>query len=273
MTYPWSDLKFWQSGEFQLVRERLDDERKAGFSVNPDRTSLFKALSATPLGEVKVVCLGQDPYPEPRYATGLAFSIPETIDPADFPASLRTIFKEYVRDLGYPSPSHGNLSRWAAGGVLLWNTIPSCRAGKSLSHDWRDGVWDYLTREIIERCDDKGVVFVFVGAVAKRHLGSVKNSPIIQVSHPSPRGQLNTKSPFVGSRLFTTINDKLREIGLEPVDWRLDDPPGSQEGGPRGEVLRGPGIHGKVPRILENITGADCGPLYHTGKVDPRKRS
>src|SRR6266540_2138586 len=145
MTYTWLDLKFWNSGEFELTRERIDDDIRAGLGVNPSRRNMFKALSLTPLGETKVVILGQDPYPAAGYATGLAFSVPRELDPGDFPPTLRAIFAEYSRDLGYPSPSHGDLVPWSTQGVLLWNTIPSCRTGKSLSHDWPDGCWDFLT--------------------------------------------------------------------------------------------------------------------------------
>lgn len=255
MTYPWSDLNFWNSGEFQVCRERIDDDIRNGHGVVPSKASMFRALSATPLRETKVVILGQDPYPNAGHATGLAFSIPPELGPGDFPPTLRAIFAEYSRDLGYPSPAHGDLTKWAEEGVLLWNTIPSCRAGKSLSHDWPDGCWDFLTREIIRRCDDQGVVFAFLGAIAKRHLHEVKASPVIQTSHPSPRGSLNSKTPFVGSRLFSTINAKLVEIGHTPVDWRLDDNPGQLS---RRDVSGRHASDGKG-RLLVNETGVSLG--------------
>lgn len=257
MTYPWSDMQFWNSGEFQLARERIDDDIRHGYGVVPSKRSMFRALSLTPLRETKVVILGQDPYPSAGHATGLAFSIPAELDAGDFPPTLRAIFAEYSRDLGYPSPTHGDLTKWAKEGVLLWNTIPSCRAGKSLSHDWPDGCWDYLTREIIRRCDDQGVVFAFLGAVAKRHLHEVSTSPVIQTSHPSPRGSLNSKTPFVGSRLFSTINAKLVEIGHTPVDWRLDGISEQRSGGHDHRRSSDDGAH----RVLVNETGHDLGDL------------
>ncbi len=255
MTYPWSDLHFWQSGEFQLAKERIDDDIRHGHGVVPSKSRMFAALSATPLRETKAVILGQDPYPGAGHATGMAFSVPRELEPGDFPPTLRTVFSEYSRDLGYPSPGNGDLSKWAAEGVLLWNTIPSCRTGKSLSHDWPDGCWDYLTREIIRRCDEQGVVFAFLGAVAKRHLSEVKASPVIQTSHPSPRGSLNSRTPFVGSRLFSTINAKLNEIGLEPIDWRLDGISEQRPGGDDAGRSSGDGTH----KVLNNQSGISLG--------------
>jgi len=162
----------------------------------------------------------QDPYPERKYCTGLAFSIPEELG-GEFPPTLLSILKEYSSDLRLPIPSYGSLERWAKAGVLLWNAVPSCGTGKSLSHDWTE--WSYLTSEIIQSLSQRGIVFVFLGSVAKRYMDLVSplNNEILQTSHPSPRGSLNSKTPFVGSRLFSTINDKLISNGLDPIDWRL----------------------------------------------------
>lgn len=222
---PWS-LDYWQSGEYQVAREKLDDEEKAGFTVNPPRKSMFEALRRVPQRDVRVAIIGQDPYPDSRMATGMAFSIPHEFGSREFPATLRSIFAEYVSDLGYNSPNHGDLSKWAAQGVLLWNAIPSCRAGVSLSHDWPGQEWSYLTREIVRRLSTQGVVFAFLGSVARRYTKDVEPSHgavILETSHPSPRGNLNSRNPFRGSRLFSTINAKLVENGIEPIDWRIDD--------------------------------------------------
>lgn len=252
MTNVWG-LDFWQSGEYQVVRENLDDDEKAGFTINPPRKSLFKALSVTPQRMVRVAIIGQDPYPETRFATGLAFSIPESVPATEFPPTLRCIFDEYESDTGYPRPTSGDLSKWADQGVLLWNAIPSCRAGASLSHDWPGREWDYLTREIVRRLSSQSIVFAFLGGTARRFVDAVEEdsgSVVIQTSHPSPRGSLNSKTPFRGSRLFTTINDKLCGLGIPPIDWRLDDSSGE------GKLQR-PGVVGGS--VLPNITGADLG--------------
>lgn len=217
----WTDLEYWRSGEWQVVEERLNDFDLTGSCYNPERQFLFAALDATPMEKVKVVLLGQDPYPGGKYACGLAFSIPKTVQ--SHPPTLQTILQEYVDDLHYPYPKNGSLEKWAAQGVLLWNAIPTCETGKSLSHDWIE--WSYLTKEIIQQLSQKGsIVFVFLGGVARRYVQYVdtNRNDVIETSHPSPRGNLSSKSPFSGSRLFSTINQKLNGRGKEAIDWKLD---------------------------------------------------
>lgn len=221
MKYPWPDLKFWETGECQVVMERLSDLRKARKVHNPSRENLFRALQLTPFDKVKVVICGQDPYPDSRYATGLAFSIPPECK--DWPPTLTNLLKEYSSDLFLPEPGTGDLSKWAAEGVLLWNVIPSCLAGASMSHEWNE--WADLTVEILKKLSDKpqkDVVFCFLGGVARGYVTYVDDqNDIIQCSHPSPRGSLKAKDPFIGSRIFSTINDKLVAQGVSPINWRL----------------------------------------------------
>jgi uracil-DNA glycosylase len=250
MTLPWN-LNYWNTGEYQVVREKLDDEIDKGYQINPDRKSMFRALTLTPEKSVRVVIVGQDPYPSHAFATGVAFSIPSDVPAREWPPTLKTFITEYCQDLGYDSPCSGNLEAWSSQGVLLWNAIPSCREGVSLSHDWPGNEWAGCTAEIIERLNPRGIVFAFLGGVARRFADLVQPpSTAILTSHPSPRGSRNSKTPFTGSRLFSTINIKLVSLGLEPIDWRLDgsaskkDVPGSVMGG---------------SRLLANITGADLG--------------
>lgn len=219
------ELDYFNSGEWQVVDERLKDLEKANKPVNegynPGRSQLFSALRATPMGEVRVCILGQDPYPESKYATGLAFSIPGGIESTDWPPTLRTLLREYSTDLRRPLPSSGSLGAWAERGCLLWNAIPSCGLGKSLSHDWSE--WEPLTKEILRRLSDRGgVVYALLGQVARRYLADidVTRNSVVLTSHPSPRGS-HSKTPFVGSRIFSTINDKLTDMGCEPMDWLL----------------------------------------------------
>lgn len=224
MNYPWAELNFWKSGEFQAIRERINDLVAQGVNINPDRKAWFSALARTPRASTKVVLLGQDPYPNKAFATGYAFSVPETIPIAQCPPTLLNIFKEYGNDLGYPAPNNGCLLPWADRGVLLWNTIPTCTAGKSLSHDW--GEWTYLTKEIFDLLNPQGVVYVLMGSKAAaydRYIDDTK-SKVIYTSHPSPLAYVGGKMPknsFLGSRMFTTVNAKLHELGKEPMDWRL----------------------------------------------------
>jgi uracil-DNA glycosylase len=219
------DLKYFETGEWQVCDERLKDLEKVslpGFpGYNPGRKHLFEALRRTPSSEVKVAIIGQDPYPDKRFATGLAFSIPGDYLPADWPPTLKTFLGEYSSDLRLPLPDRGDLGRWASAGVLLWNVIPSVSRAGPMSHDWRE--YEGLTREIIGVLSKKGVVFAFLGQVARRYVSGIdlRNNHILTTSHPSPRGSINSRTPFVGSRLFSTINDRLTDLGQSPIDWRL----------------------------------------------------
>lgn len=225
--FDWPQLKFWQSGEWQVVQERLDDFEKDGKLFNPRRELLFAALDATPFPKVKVVICGQDPYPDWFMASGVAFSIPNGTIPKgqQLPPTLDTIYEEYCSDLHYPRPGGTSLMAWADRGVLLWNAIPTCATGKSLSHDWPE--WHELTREIVERLSDAhDIVFVFMGQIAQRFTKYVdeKHNTVLRTCHPSPRAHLFSHAPFLGSRIFSTINSKLvQDHRKDPVDWSLEE--------------------------------------------------
>lgn len=249
MRYPWS-LNYWKSGEWQVVNERLHDmERDHGHiskrdggqhRYNPCRRDLFRALSLVPEASVKAVILGQDPYPDARYSTGVAFSIPEDIEAKDFPPTLRTLLQEYSADLDSPIPRHGNLERWCQEGVLLWNVLPSCTQGMSFSHDWDE--YSYLTTEILTRLSSTGgIVFCFLGAVARRYVDCVDTTKNVSLvtSHPSPRGSLTSKTPFTGSKIFSTINRHLVDLGQNPIDWELKDAGVSEAAVQGSNLVRG----------------------------------
>lgn len=205
----WNNLEYWKTGEWQVVMERLDDLRKSGRQYNPSRAKLFEALRVCPYDSCRVAIIGQDPYPDERYATGIAFDVGEAKPP--YPASLCNIFNELSSDLDIPVPSSGNLRPWCDQGVLLWNAYPSCLKGKPGSHHWCE--WEYLTREILEKLDGKAVI-VALGSIARSFLDVVHESPILSTSHPSPLG---VKHGFEGSRIFSRINALLEK----PIDWRL----------------------------------------------------
>ncbi len=220
-------LKFFSSGEWDVVDERLKDlekiNRPYSDGYNPGRALLFESLRRIPLGEVRVCIIGQDPYPTRAHATGIAFSVPSSIQEADYPVTLKNFIREYRSDLGYPMPSSGDLSALSDRGVLLWNAIPSCRSGSSLSHDWRGNEWGLLTSEVVSLLSARGTTFALLGQVARRHLSEIDltNNNVVVTSHPSPRGNLSSRTPFLGSRLFSTINAKLVDNGASPIDWRL----------------------------------------------------
>ncbi len=216
------NLDYWKSEDWRTVQDRLMKLEAKGVTVCPGLSRIDHCLHDVPLSSVRVVIVGQDPYPDPRFATGHAFSIPSHFRPREFPLTLREIFKEYCNDLGYPSPVSGSLQRWYSQGVLLWNAIPTCEACKSLSHEWRE--YDSLTREVLRRTSNRGLVFCFLGAKARRYVEDISddNNAILQLGHPSPRGRISARIPFQGSRMFSTINGLLNEQGLQPIDWRLD---------------------------------------------------
>lgn len=264
MTHPWPDLKWWNSGERQAAEEKYDDLVKAGVDVYPRRRSLYAALSRTSLAETRAIIIGQDPYPGRAkdgtpYATGVAFECPRSVPRTDFPSTLRIIFNEYCSDLGLEAPSSGDLSHWTKQGVLLWNSIPCVQSGHPLSCDWIE--WRSLTAEIVDRLNERGgVVFVCLGAVARSFVEEVdrERNRIIVTSHPSPRGIRSSKSPFTGSRAFSTCNARLVELGQTPINWRLDDVDSTSTSNGIPSVVGG-------GNVLPNITGADLGGLKKQG--------
>lgn len=188
----------------------------------PQQNHVWTALALTPLASLKVVILGQDPYPTPGNAHGLAFSVLPDVRP--LPASLKNIYKELVSDVGFEAPSHGYLEQWAKRGVLLLNTVLTVEPGAPQSHakiGWEE-VTDQLLRSVAAQ--KEGVVFVLWGksAQAKKSLLNLflgKNKHrIFECAHPSP---LSAHKGFFGTRPFSTVNQWLVELGKEPVDWQL----------------------------------------------------
>ncbi|HQS00470.1 MULTISPECIES: uracil-DNA glycosylase [unclassified Polaromonas] len=179
----------------------------------------FRALALTPLADVEVVILGQDPYHGPGQAQGLAFSVPDGVKP---PPSLRNIFKELARDPAVAPEAHsgGSLERWASQGVLLLNTSLTVEEGQAASHA-RQG-WEELTDQLIAAVAAKPepVVFMLWGAHAQtkqalipaRHL-------VLTANHPSPLSALRPPKPFIGCGHFSAANDFLRSHGRRPVRW------------------------------------------------------
>lgn len=212
-------LKFFDTGEWQVIEERLRDRLDQGIVDNPDRGNIFAALDAVSPEEVKVVLLGQDPYPTSTLATGIAFSIPE--DAVKIPPTLLNIFKEYSSDLGHPFPSSGCLIPWCRQGVLLLNAIPTCEAGLPGSHrNWYE--WYCLTQEIVEKCNAEGhCVFVSLGSFAATFCVGLPADKYLHLSHPSPMAALKGNRPFLGSRMFSTVNAMLVKLGKDPIDWKL----------------------------------------------------
>lgn len=183
-------------------------------TIYPPAPDVFNALRLTPLSEVKVLILGQDPYHGPGQAHGLSFSVPEG---KPVPPSLQNIFKELEADLGVPPAPSGDLTRWAQQGVLLLNSVMTVRRGQPGSHAGRG--WEQFTDAVIRAANAKEgrVVFVLWGGYARRkaRLVTGQQHTIIQSAHPSPL----SAQKFLGSRPFGQVNVALEEAGATPVEW------------------------------------------------------
>ena len=165
-----------------------------------------------PLDDVKVVIVGQDPYPNPEYADGFAFSVREEVTP--FPASLINIFKELESDLGISLPPSGNLERWSAQGVMLINRTLTTTPGESHAHQ-RSG-WLDITASIIGEVACRGVVGILWGGNAHQLANLFDESSVIKSAHPSP---LSAYRGFFGSRPFSRANELLISRGVTPILW------------------------------------------------------
>jgi uracil-DNA glycosylase len=187
----------------------------------PARTDIWAALAHTPLESVRVVILGQDPYPTPGHAHGLAFSVQPDVRP--LPRSLSNIYKELQFDLGITPGTHGSLVSWSQQGVLLLNTVLTVEAHAAQSHA-KIG-WEEITDQIIRSiaAQTKHVVFVLWGKsaqVKKKLLAmylDMNQHRVFESAHPSP---LSAKK-FFGTRPFSTVNRWLEEMGKAPIDWTI----------------------------------------------------
>ena len=179
-------------------------------SFIPEQQSIFRALQIPP-NQVKVVIVGQDPYPNPKYAMGLAFSIPAGVAP--LPKSLKNIFTELNNDLGIDR-SDGDLSDWASQGVLLLNRSLTVESGKSDSHS--NLGWQDFTEKIIQAAANNGAVAILWGNEAQKVSNLFADSDVFNSAHPSP---LSAYRGFFDSKPFSKVNNRLQEKGLTPVKW------------------------------------------------------
>lgn len=214
----WQDqLDFFSSDEYARIMKFLEDERASGKSVLPAEDDVFNALKYTPFEAVKVVIIGQDPYPNKRHAHGLAFSIPK--ETTDIPQSLRNILKELEDDLGIKATG-GNLAKWAKQGVMLLNYTLTVEEGKSNSH--KSIGWNKLTKEIIQLINTRknNIVFLLWGRFAQNLCKNIDHEKhcIIESPHPSP---LSAYRGFFGSKPFSKTNEYLKKNKIGPIDWSL----------------------------------------------------
>ncbi|QEL15262.1 uracil-DNA glycosylase [Limnoglobus roseus] len=203
---------------FAKLQEFVAAERTE-HEVFPAADDVYNAFKYTPFDGVKVVLLGQDPYPTPGHAHGLCFSVRPGVA---LPASLRNIYKELESDLGIPPAKHGYLAAWAKQGVLMLNAVLTVRSGTPNSHANRG--WEKFTDAALKAVNAKTepVVFVLWGGYAgkKKVLIDANRHEIIQSAHPSP---LSAHNGFFGSKPFSKINAALTDFGHAPIDWKLPE--------------------------------------------------
>ena len=202
------------------LSKRLTDALQAGHTIYPPEP--FRALSLTPLREVRVVILGQDPYHGPGQAEGLSFSVAPGVR---LPPSLRNIFKELKQSLGVSPPADGSLVRWAKQGVLLLNTCFTVEAGQAASHA-RWG-WEVLSDQLVQTVaqSSKPVVFMLWGAQAQAKKGLIEAAGrsgrhlVLMANHPSPLSALRAPVPFMGCGHFAQANFFLAQSGEKTITW------------------------------------------------------
>jgi len=200
------------------LKNFLMEEKKLGKNILPKASLWFNALNSTPLDEVKVVILGQDPYPTVGHAHGLCFSALPKVKP--LPKSLINIYKELKEDLDIDNFHTPYLQPWAEQGVLLLNAVLTVEAGKSNSHVGQG--WEQFTDKIIEIINQncQNVVFILWGVYAQKKGISIDTSKhmIIKSAHPSP---LSAYRGFWGSKPFSRTNNYLKSVGKNEIDWRV----------------------------------------------------
>ncbi len=219
LTNHWNDLLLseFKKDYMMSLKDFLRSEKNQEKQIFPHSSLWFNALNSTAPDQVKVVILGQDPYPTPGHAHGLCFSVEKDVHP--IPKSLINIYKELKADLNIEN-EHGNLQNWADQGVLLLNSVLTVESGQANAHQGKG--WEIFTDRIISIVNDfeQPVVFVLWGAYAQKK-GSIINGNhhlVIRSPHPSP---LSAYRGFFGSQPFSKINTFLREHNQDEINWRV----------------------------------------------------
>ncbi|GLU45847.1 uracil-DNA glycosylase [Nocardiopsis ansamitocini] len=197
-----------QMGDF------LREEVSAGRTYLPAGENVLRAFQQ-PFDDVRVLLVGQDPYPTPGNAVGLSFSVAPD---SRLPGSLRNIFTEYTQDLGLPMPANGDLTPWTERGVLLLNRVLTVRPRSSGSH--RNKGWEAVTEQAIRALAERGkpMVSILWGRDARNLRPLMPNVPCVEATHPSP---MSAHNGFFGSKPFSKANALLEQQGAAPMDWRL----------------------------------------------------
>jgi uracil-DNA glycosylase len=211
----WADALEPVAGQIRAMGDFLRAEIAAGRGYLPAGDVVLRAFQQ-PFDDVRVLIVGQDPYPTPGHPVGLSFSVAPQVRP--LPGSLVNIFREYTTDLGFPTPANGDLTPWTERGVLLLNRVLTVQPGKPASH--RGAGWEVVTDQAIRAlaARDLPLVAILWGRDARSLVPLLDGVPRIESAHPSP---MSADRGFFGSRPFSRANQLLEERGAPPVDWRL----------------------------------------------------
>ncbi len=218
-SWKWPLSEFLLSDTMQQLRFFLQAEKQADKIIYPPNHLIFNALNTTPLHQVKVVIIGQDPYHGPAQAHGLSFSVPKGLA---LPPSLRNIFHELNTDLAIPVSKNGDLTAWAEQGVLLLNSVLTVEAGQPTSHKMQG--WEDFTDQVIDcvQQHNQHVVFILWGAYAQRKGQRIDPTQhlILKAAHPSPLSA--NRGGFFGCKVFSKTNHYLQQHDKPPIKWQLD---------------------------------------------------
>jgi len=211
----WSSALAPVGPQLERLGEFLRAEAVAGRSTLPADDLVLRAFHE-PLDDVRVLIIGQDPYPTPGHPIGLSFAVDQHVRP--LPRSLRNVYTELRDDLGIEPPPHGDLTPWSRHGVMLLNRVLTVQAGTAGSHRRRgwEAVTDHAIRALVAR--ERPLVAILWGKDAAQLRPLLGDTPVIESAHPSP---LSARRGFFGSRPFSRANDLLAVQGAEPVDWTL----------------------------------------------------
>ena len=211
----WAEALAPVAGDIAGMGDFLRAETAAGRPYLPAGAQVLRAFAA-PLEDVRVLIVGQDPYPTPGHPIGLSFAVDRHVRP--LPRSLQNIYRELRDDLGVTAPEHGDLSGWTRSGVLLLNRVLTVAPGAPASH--RGKGWERVTEHAIRTlvARDQPLVAILWGRDAAKLGPLLGDSGVVESAHPSP---LSASRGFFGSRPFSRANELLAERGAEPVDWAL----------------------------------------------------
>lgn len=211
----WAEALAPVEGNIYAMGDFLRAELAAGRTYLPAGDRVLRAFG-TPLSQVKVLIVGQDPYPTPGHAVGLSFSVEQAVRP--LPRSLTNIYKELEADLGIPPAPSGDLTPWQNEGVMLLNRVLTVRPGSAASHRGKgwEAVTDHAISTLAER--DQPLVAILWGRQAQELAPLLGDTPIIASAHPSP---LSASRGFFGSKPFSRTNELLEKQGATGIDWRL----------------------------------------------------